>query len=242
VTVRNLSTLRDGLHGLFAKQAPRAVAVKTQHAYERTLTWRARDEADIERVLQKALGGDSLDAEEKLCIGDWCLGQAAELAAVYDIPVKIHCGYYAGNNRMPMDWIHASNLCGLLAAYPLTRFVLMHTAYPYGGEVVALAKHYANVYVDMCWAWSVDPHTSESFLRQFLHAAPANKLFIFGGDSFWPQDSAAYAWQARRGLSRALRAEVESGFVNEAQAVGLADRWMRRNAYACFDVARAQAA
>lgn len=240
VVIRDLDTLREGLSALFAKTAARAIAVKTQHAYDRTLRWAARDDAEAARALHKVLGGAQLSADDRLCLGDWCLGLAAGLAAEHNLPVKIHCGYYAGNNRMPMDRIHASHLAPLLAAYPRTRFVLMHTAYPFGGEVVALAKHYTNVYADMCWAWSIDPYSSETFVRQFLHAAPASKLFIFGGDSFMPQASVAYAWQARRGLARALQAEVESGFLRESQAIALALRWMRGNAYECFDVARAQ--
>lgn len=238
---KDTATLRDAFEAVFARYAPLAIAVKTQHAYDRTLIWRARDTADVEPVLQKSLRGEALTEAESLCLGDWCLGCAAELAARHNLPIKIHTGYYAGNNRMPMDRIHASHLTALLAAYPQTRFVLMHTAYPFGGEVIALAKHFANVYADMCWAWSIDPHSSEAFVRQYLHAVPSNKLFVFGGDVGWPYASAAYAWQARRGLTRALQAEIDAGFVTESQAIVLARRWMRDNAYACFDVARARA-
>ena len=229
-------TLRAAFEAVFARYGAQAVAVKTQHAYDRTLIWRARDEGEVEPTLQKSLRGETLNEADALCLGDWCLGVAAEIAAQHRLPIKIHTGYYAGNNRMPMDRIHASHLAPLLAAYPQTRFVLMHTAYPFGGEVVSLVKHYANTYADMCWAWSIDPHTSEAFVRQFLHAAPANKLFIFGGDTGWPHAAAAYAWQARGGLTRALQAEIDAGFLNEAQAISLAQRWMRDNAYACFDL------
>lgn len=242
VDVTDVASLRTAFEAAFARYAPLAIAVKTQHAYDRTLIWRARDVADVTPALQKSLRGETLSEPEALCLGDWCLGCAAELAAHHGLPIKIHTGYYAGNNRMPMDRIHASHLSPLLATYPQTRFVLMHTAYPFGGEVVALAKHFTNVYADMCWAWSIDPHGSEQFLRQYLHAAPANKLFIFGGDTAWPTASVAYAWQARRGLTRVLQTEISSGFLSEPQAIRLATRWMRDNAFACFDVARARAA
>lgn len=231
---QNAATLRAAFEAIFARFGPRAVAVKSQHAYQRTLRWVARTDDEVEPALQRALRGEALTEADALCLGDWCLGVAAALAAQHRLPVKIHTGYYAGNNNMPMDRIHASHLAPLLTAYPQTRFVLMHTAYPFGGEVVSLVKHYANAYADMCWAWSIDPHTSEAFVRQFLHAAPANKLFIFGGDTGWPHAAAAYAWQARRGLTRALQAEIGAGFLSEPQAISLAQRWMRDNAYACF--------
>jgi uncharacterized protein len=242
VNVVDMRTLERGLRALFAKHAPGAVAIKTQHAYNRTLFWEPRTRDDAETALQKLLRGGSVQIQDTLCIGDWCLGLACELAAEHALPIKIHTGYYAGNEPMPMDRIHASQLSGLIAAYPNTRFVLMHTAYPYGGEVIALAKHYPNVYADLCWAWSIDPRSTEAFVRAYLHTAPANKLFIFGGDSFWPHAAAAYAWQARRGLTRVLSAEIADGFVSERQAIDLATRWMRGNAYACFPALGPEAA
>jgi uncharacterized protein len=234
VSVVDMPSLERGLRALFAKHAPHAVAVKTQHAYNRTLEWQPRARDAAEAALQKLLRGGTVETADALCVGDWCLALACQLAAEHRLPVKIHTGYYAGNAPMPMDRIHASHLSGLIAAHPNTQFVLMHTAYPFGGEVIALTKHYPNAYADLCWAWSIDPHSTESFVRAYLHTAPANKLFIFGGDSFWPHAAAAYAWQSRRGLTRVLNAELADGFVNERQAIDLATRWMRGNAYACF--------
>ncbi len=98
--------------------------------------------------------------------------------------------------NMPIDWVRAGNLCPLLARYPEARFVLMHIAYPYSDELVAIAKHYPNVWVDLCWAWSIDPYSSADFVRRFLHAVPSNKLFGFGGDTCWP--TAASPTRSRR--------------------------------------------
>ena len=112
----------------------------------------------------------------------------------------------------------------------------MHIAYPYTNELVALTKHYRNVWVDLCWAWSIDPFAAVDFIRRFIHAAPANKLFAFGGDTGWPTSSAAYAIQARRWLNRALQAEVVDGLLNEKDACELASRFMVKNQEACFDL------
>lgn len=43
-----------------------------------------------------------------------------------------------------------------------------------------LAKHYPNAYIDMCWAWSIDPYSACDTLRRAIHAVPANKVFAFG--------------------------------------------------------------
>ena len=137
---------------------------------------------------------------------------------------------------MPVDRIRSGNLCALLARYLDARFVLMHIAYPYNDELVGLAKHYSNVWVDLCWAWSIDPFSSCDFVRRFLHAVPSNKLFAFGGDTGWPTSSAAYAIQARKWLTRALEAEVSEGHMSESQAMKVASRLMHENQADCFDL------
>ena len=142
---------------------------------------------------------------------------------------------------MPADYIPAGHLSPLLANYLDARFVLMHTAYPYTQELVALAKHYPNVYVDLCWAWSIDPHSTRDFVRRTIHAVPSNKLFVFGGDTFWPAAAVAYAQQARRYLTHTLQAEIEDGFLNDRQALALAARFLSENQFACFRLAEKKA-
>jgi hypothetical protein len=235
VTVNSLKSLQQAMAALFTKYGACAIAVKAQHAYSRTLRWEEREDADAARALEKTLAGE-VDEPTRLCLGDWCWARGVELAIQHNLPFKIHTGYYAGTGRMPVDRIRAGNLCALLTRYPEARFVAMHIAYPYNDELVAIAKHYPNVWVDLCWAWSIDPYSSCDFVRRFLHAVPANKLFAFGGDTSWPTSSAAYAVQARRWLTRALEAEVAAGDLTERQAMEVATRWMRANQYACFDV------
>jgi hypothetical protein len=235
ITVGDLESLRRAMAALFDKYGSCAIAVKAQHAYNRTLRWEERPDADAARALERTLAGTAAETD-RLCLGDWCWARGVEEAIRHNLPFKLHTGYYAGTGGMPVDRIRAGNLCALLKRYPEARFVLMHIAYPYNDELVAIAKHYPNVWVDLCWAWSIDPFSSCDFVRRFLHAVPANKLFAFGGDTSWPTSSAAYAIQARSWLTRALEAEVAAGDLTEKQAIEVATRWMRANQYACFDV------
>ena len=71
---------------------------------------------------------------------------------------------------------------------------------------------------------------------------PSSKLFGFGGDTFWPTSAVAYSIQARRGLQRALEAEIASGDLTETEAITIAHRLMHDNQYACFDIEGARAA
>jgi hypothetical protein len=243
IAATDLTSLKEAQAAIFAKYGRNAIAVKAQHAYGRTLDWHERTDAEAAAALEeiKAKGDDASEAA-KLCLGDWSWARGVELAIEHDLPFKIHTGYYAGNWGMPMDRIHSSHLYRLLRRYPKCRFVLMHIAYPYSEELIAMAKHFPNVWVDLCWAWSINPRTATEFVRRFLHAVPINKLFGFGGDTFHPTSALAYAHQARRGLTRALEAEVADGDLTERQALRIADRLMRGNAFDCFDLDGTRAA
>lgn len=237
IAVVDLDSLQKAMEAIFEKHAPYAIAVKAQHAYNRTLKWQARARGDAERALYAALASDNEVSESlRLCLGDWCWARGVELAMEHDLPFKLHTGYYAGNNRMPVDRIKAGNLCALLAQYLDVRFVLMHIAYPYSDELLALTKHYKNVWADLCWAWSINPYASSDFVRRFIHAAPINKLFVFGGDTRWPTSAAAYAFQTRFHLTKTLEAAVDEGYLTESQAMHIASCVMRDNQYACFDL------
>ena len=237
IAVVDLDSLQKAMEAIFEKHAPCAIAVKAQHAYNRTLNWQARARGDVERALYATLSSNNNVSESmRLCLGDWCWARGVELTIEHNLPFKIHTGYYAGNNRMPVDRIKAGNLCALLAKYLDARFVLMHIAYPYSDELIALTKHYKNVWADLCWAWSINPYASSDFVRRFIHGAPINKLFVFGGDTRWPTSAAAYAFQTRFWLDKTLEAEVEEGYLNESQAMHIASRVMYDNQYECFDL------
>ena len=242
VEISTLDDLREAMAAIFDRYGSCAVAVKAQHAYSRTLRWEERTDDEAATALRAVLAGGDVDVATRLALGDWCWARGVELAIEHNLPFKLHTGHHAGTGSMPIDWVRAGNLCPLLARYPEARFVLMHASYPYTDELVSIAKHYPNVWVDLCWAWSIDPYTSADFVRRFLHAAPSNKLFAFGGDTFRPTSAVAYSIQARRGLRRALEAEVVDGSLTEQEALAVAHRLMHDNQYACFDIDGTRAA
>ena len=243
VEVKDLGSLKRAMEAIFAKHAPCAIAVKSQHAYNRTLDWTERSDAEASTALNAVLTKPASDIDEstRLCLGDWCWARGVEFTIEYNLPFKIHTGYYAGNDRMPVRRIPAGNMCALFARYLDAKFVLMHIAYPYNDELVALAKHYRNIWVDFCWAWSIDPYSSRDFLRRCIHAVPSNKLFAFGGDTGWPTSAMAYAIQARNEIRRALEAEIADGYLTEKQAMAFATRIMNTNQYDCFDISGTRA-
>jgi predicted TIM-barrel fold metal-dependent hydrolase len=236
IEVRDLESLSVAFETIFERYGPVAIAVKSQHAYDRTLCWTERSDSDALRALHAILGDEEPTEADRLCLGDWCLARGVEMATTWNLPIKLHTGYYAGIGDLPVERIAAGHLWRLFSRYPDARFVVMHTAYPYDREMIALAKKYPNVWVDLCWAWAVDPFSTLDFVRRFLHAVPTNKLFAFGGDTDWPIASVGYASQARTWLARALQAEVDDGYLSEPESIRIATRIMRSNQYECFDV------
>jgi predicted TIM-barrel fold metal-dependent hydrolase len=89
----------------------------------------------------------------------------------------------------------------------------MHIAYPYSDELIALAKHFPNAYIDMCWSWSINPYHAAEFVRRALHGLPLNKLFMFGGDCHWPTEAVGFAAQARHWLTVALQSEIDAEYL-----------------------------
>lgn len=243
VTVTDLACLRRAIEATFARHGACAVAVKCNMAYRRTLRWVERSDDSAAAALQRILAGPDPVPEARLCLGDWALARGVEQAIACNLPVKVHAGYLAGNFRIPdLDRLRPAHLSALLLRYPQARFVLMHTGYPYGGEILALAKHFPNVWLELSWAWSCDPVATRTFVRRFLHTVPWNKLFAFGGDTGWPTSSLAYCVQARRWLTLALQDEVDEGFLTEPEAMAMATAFLCGNPAQCFDLGATRAA
>jgi len=100
--------------------------------------------------------------------------------------------------------------------------------------MIALGKHYANAFIDLCWAWIISPTACVRFVSEFLTAAPVNKLLGFGGDYIPIEPVVGHAWIARQGLALALTQLVDDGWMSETEATTAAERILRENAIDLF--------
>jgi uncharacterized protein len=110
----------------------------------------------------------------------------------------------------------------------------MHICYPYYEELLAVAKNYANAYVDMCWSWIINPVAAKDFLKKYLVTAPANKILTFGGDYIPVEPVLGHATIVRRGIALALSELVEEGWLTLSDALDLIDPIMHNNARKLF--------
>jgi predicted TIM-barrel fold metal-dependent hydrolase len=110
----------------------------------------------------------------------------------------------------------------------------MHICYPYYEELLAVAKHWTNTCVDMCWSWIINPVAAKDFLKKFLVTAPANKILTFGGDYLYVEQVVGHAAIARQGIALALSELVEEGWLSLDNALELVDPIMHGNARRIF--------
>lgn len=238
--VQTIEDAHQAIDACFARYGPRAIAVKTQCAYFRALNFVPLPAEEAAPLFARYVLDNSLSEEEQSLLQGHLFHYCMDKAAEYKLFVKLHTGYLAGSDGMSLGWVrdNATDLCPIIKAHPETNFVLFHMGYPYQDEPIALAKHYSNVYVDMCWAWILNPVASVRFLKEFLAAAPACKLFTFGGDYMPIEMSIGHAVMARRGIAQALTELLLEGWVEEDEVPALVERIMCGNARECFDPQR----
>ncbi|MFZ4522237.1 MAG: amidohydrolase family protein [Bacteroidales bacterium] len=229
-----VSTLRDWLHIIdwwFEKYSNQAVGVKIGNAYFRRLDFNRTDLETVEPLFQDKLSGIKLSELEEKQIQDYIFWYVVELATQKGLPIKLHTGYQAMNNMMILENVmhnpaDCANLCRLS---PDARFIFFHISYPYYEPMIALAKHYKNAFIDMCWSWTLNPMASIDFLKKYILTAPVNKLLVFGGDDLYIENLMGHSILARKGIAHALSELVQDQWISERDSMEIAERIMYKN-------------
>jgi predicted TIM-barrel fold metal-dependent hydrolase len=236
LAVDSLTGYLGAVDWYFAKYGDDAVAIKNQCAYGRRLDFADVPISEATPIFARRLKGDQVYSAEAKVVEDCVMRHCIEAAAARGLPVKLHTGYYAGNNGMPLDRVgrNPADLCPVLQRHPRATFVLMHIGYPYQDQMIALAKHYSNAVIDLCWAWIINPAASVRFVKEFLMAAPASKLLAFGGDYIPVEPVYGHSRIARQGVAQALSELVDEGWMSEDEALDAARMVLHDNAQALF--------
>jgi predicted TIM-barrel fold metal-dependent hydrolase len=238
IGVQSLKDWERVMDWWFARYARYAVAVKSQHAYSRDIDYQRVDRGVAEPIFGNILKKVPVSAEERRQLEDHLFWAAVERATEAGLPVKLHTGYYAGHNGMPLSRVsrNANSAAELCRLSPGTKFVFMHICYPFYDDLLAVAKHYSNAYVDLCWAWIINPIATKDFLKKYLVSVPAHKILTFGGDYIPVEPVVGHAILARRGISLALAELVEEGWLDIEETPDLVESLMRGNARALFQL------
>ncbi|MEK7766932.1 MAG: amidohydrolase family protein [bacterium] len=239
-------TLKDWNHLIdwyFTRWGSQVVAIKNVAAYWRVCKYDDVPEADAAPLYEKWLvRKEETTPAERKAVQDHMFHACIRRAQDLDLPVKIHTGYHAGHNYMDMSLFQVKDLQNLFRQYPKARFDVFHIGYPEWTDVLALTKHYANVYANLCWAWVIDPEASLAFCRHALAALPLNKILAFGADYGFADMVPGHARIARDGVALVLSDAVKQGRLTRADAKFAARRWLRDNAMELYRIDARRAA
>ncbi len=201
-------------------------AMKAAVAYHRRLDFAESSFADAERAFEGMMQGRQAELRP---LHDYLFHHFVQRARTFGLPVQIHTGALGGHCGDPSQGDPAL-LAPVFRRYRDVVFDLFHAGCPYSEVAGALGKAFPNVYLDMCWAWSLNPAQMDRILEEWLAAVPHNKIFAFGADVWAPLPVVGYALQARRGITNVLERKVASGEYDLGTAVRVAGRIMHGNA------------
>jgi len=204
-------------------------------AYYRTLKFDdvPRETANAVFEKMKASPGHNFSFEEAKPLQDFVFFKILSLCNKYKLPVQIHTGLQTGSGND----ITNSNPTGLVKTFfkfPGVKFCLLHSGYPYGGEMSTLAKNFPNVYIDMAWSALISPSYTKRYLQEFIETVPANKIMAFGGDNQTVEGAYGASVLARETVEETLTRMVKNGYLTEEEAVDIAKKILRENAISIY--------
>lgn len=215
-----------------------AIGIKDQSAYERQISYELVTQADAEKLFNRLLADPrtSLGWPESKPLNDFLFHTFMRFARELKLPVQLHTGHMAGVfNRV--DKTNAANLASILELHQEVRFDLFHGNWPYVGDLLFLGKNYPNVSLDLCWLHIIDPAYAIELMERAVLTMPHSKIHAFGGDyGDEPEFSAAHLQIALQNLAAALTNLVESGWMDENQAIVLAKDWLFNNPNRFFNL------
>ena len=230
--INTLADLEKALDSAFHQGVENgAVGIKTLSAYHRTIQYDdvPREKAEEILIKMKDDPGKSLPVNAAKQLEDFLFYKILSLCEKYDLPIQIHTGIQTFNG----NWLANTNpllLTNTIMRFPNVKFLLLHSGYPYGGEIAALAKMFTNVYIDMTWTPLISPSYAVRYLQEYIETVPQNKIMAFGGDCNTVEGTYSASILAREVVVKTLVPIVRSGYLSEDEAIVLARKILRENA------------
>lgn len=211
----------DGLKGLVAGMRGRGqVALKNALAYDRDVRFDAPDLAKARAAW--GLAEPSLEARK--AFGDYIVDFLCREAAANDLPVQMHLGTGILQGSHPL-WV-----APLIERHPRTRFLLMHLAYPWSRDLLAMAFVYRNIWIDLTWSFLLSPSHFKLALHEAIELLPDEHRMMLGGDNWHVEETYGAMKTARRLIGEVLEEKRGAGYFNAAMAERLASRILHENA------------
>jgi predicted TIM-barrel fold metal-dependent hydrolase len=211
-----------------------AIALKNALAYLRTLKYerveRSRAEEEFNRIFSTRHMPDWKDrpAPTGKAFQDYMFHFILDIANKKNLIIQIHTGIQEGSGNI-LSNSNPELLSNLFLEYPDVTFDIFHMSYPYQNELTVLAKNFANVFIDMCWAHIVSPNASVNALLEWFDTVPLSKISAFGGDYLFIDGVYGHLKLAQQDVARALSVKVEEGLFDIDKAKEVASMLFYNN-------------
>jgi len=200
------------------------VALKNALAYDRDLHF---DPSSIEKA-RAVWGKRSPDPAERKAFGDFVVDHLCRLAAQTGTPMQMHLG------TAIIQGSHPLNVAPLIERHPQTRFLLMHLAYPWSRDLLAMAFVYRNIWIDLTWSLLLSPSHFKLALHEAIELLPDESRLMIGGDNWHAEETWATMRLARRLIAEVLAEKVDQGYFAIDDALRLAEKILNKNAKKFF--------
>jgi predicted TIM-barrel fold metal-dependent hydrolase len=210
------------------------VAFKSVIAYRTGLDIRRVPARDAERSLAAHRRGEAGAALKPY--RDFLFVRTLEIARELDVPVHVHVGI--GDNDILMAQAMPHQLFELLTDPALrhTKFVLIHSGYPWLQEAAFMSNVLPNVFVDISLACPATGGALRENLLRVLEVAPFNKV-LYGSDGLTiPEIAWVSAHLIRKALSETLTSLVDRGYISQRRACDAGRAVLWRNAFELYEL------
>jgi hypothetical protein len=214
-----------GLEKLVDGMASRhQVALKNALAYDRDVAF---DDPD-EKLARQAWGKSEPSPAERKAFSDLVVDRLCQLAGERDLPIQMHLGTAILRGSHPLK------AAGLIERHPRTRFLLMHLAYPWSRELLAMAFVFRNIWIDLTWSLLLSPSHFKLALHEAIEILPDDSRLMIGGDNWHVEETYGTMKLARQLIGEVLEEKVAAGYFRFEDAQRLASGILRANALDFF--------
>ncbi|KAI1348273.1 glutamine synthetase [Xylaria sp. FL0043] len=145
----------------------------------------------------------------------------SESTSTFKKPFQFHTGL--GDNDIELSKASPSFMQPFIREYPTVPIVILHASYPWTREAGYLAAMYSNVYADIGEVFPfISRQGQENVIKQILELCPWSKILWSTDGHLFPETYLLATTQVRSVLKTVLGGLVQTGELDEKQAVTLA--------------------
>jgi len=212
------------------------VGLKSAMAYDRIIRYEDTSREVAEKIFHEIINRP-LTRSERKPFEDFMMNQVIRRAGKYNLPIQIHTGAQLGPGN-DITNARPTHLLNLFQKYPETIFVIFHGGFPYMGELTAIVKNYANVYLDMCLMPVFSMSVAKEWLHKWLETLPVSKINVFGGDCMFLEGAYGHSVMARGLVAETMAEKVIAGTLSVEEAIKIAKMILRENAIKLYALER----